>query len=275
VKAPDFGDRKKLILEDIAVLTGGTVFSTEKGMKLDKFDWSWFGEARVATIDKEKTTIIDGRGDEEKLKNRVEDIASQIDHAQTPFEKEKLQDRLAKFTGGVAVVHVGGNTETELREKKDRVDDALQATKCALEEGIVAGGGAALLYAREAIIEAPKTINSDDYKFGESIVYKACGKPFEQILTNAGIDSTEAQIIAQFKLKTKKSPNPWLGYDIKSESIVDMKLAGIIDPHKVTKSALSNAASIASTILLTECVIADKPEEKKDGMGGFDPSMMG
>ena len=276
VKAPDFGDRKKLILEDIAVLTGGTVFSTEKGMKLDRFDEKWFGEARVATIDKEKTTMIDGKGDKEKLASRVEEIAAQIDNALTPFEKEKLQDRLAKFTGGVAVVHVGGNTETELREKKDRVDDALQATKCALEEGIVAGGGSALLYAREAITNAPKTISSDDFKFGESIVYRACGKPFEQILVNAGISETEAKIISQFRLNISKDSNPWMGYDIREESIVDMKSMGIIDPHKVTKSALSNAASIAGTILLTECVIADKPESKKDnGMGGFDPSMMG
>jgi chaperonin GroEL len=277
IKAPDFGDRKKLILEDIAVLTGGTVFSSEKGMKLDKFETKWFGNARVVTVDKEKTTIIDGRGEEEKLTERVEDLQSQIDLASTPFEKEKLQDRLAKFTGGVAIVHVGGNTETELREKKDRVDDALQATKCALEDGIVAGGGAALLYAREAIQKTSKTLDSEDYKFGERIVYESCGKPFEQILTNAGIDKTKAQIIAEHKLVTDPlygSVDCWIGYNIKHDEITNMKNAGIIDPHKVTKSALSNAASIASTILLTECVIVDKKEtESKDQ--GFDPSMFG
>jgi chaperonin GroEL len=154
VKAPDFGDRRKLILEDIAVLTGGEVFSKEKGMKLDKFSWDWFGEARTVTVNKESTTIVDGKGETGRIEARIEALQQQIEQATTPFEVEKLQERLAKFVGGVGIIHVGGNTETEMKEKKDRVDDALQATKAAIEEGIVPGGGAALLYAREAIEDA-------------------------------------------------------------------------------------------------------------------------
>jgi chaperonin GroEL len=178
---------------------------------------------------------------------------------------EKLQERLAKFVGGVALVHVGGNTETEMKEKKDRVDDALQATKCALEDGIVPGGGIALLYAREAVKTASELLKdeSEDFKFGYQIVYKACGKPFEQILTNAGYTEVEAQMIVKHELVMADSK--WAGYNLKTCGVVNMKEAGIIDPHKVTKQALSNASSIASTILLTETVIIDKPEDKKDG----------
>ena len=151
VKAPDFGERRKLVLEDIAILTGGTVFDRDKGMKLDKFNWEWFGEAKTVTVTKEQTTIIDGKGLEDKIAERVESLTSQIENSKTPFEMEKLQERLSKFVGGVALVHVGGSTETEMKEKKDRVDDALHATQCALEDGIVPGGGSALLYAREGI----------------------------------------------------------------------------------------------------------------------------
>jgi len=265
VKAPDFGERRKLILEDIAILTGGTVFDKDKGMKLDKFNWEWFGEARTVTVNKEQTTIVDGGGTEEAIGKRVEELESQIEKSTTPFEMEKLQERLAKFVGGVALVHVGGNTETEMKEKKDRVDDALQATKCALEDGIVPGGGVALLYAREAVKTALGLLKdeSEDFKFGYQIVYKACGKPFEQILVNAGYTEVEAQMIIKHDLVMADSK--WAGYNLKSCEIVNMKEAGIIDPHKVTKQALSNASSIASTILLTETVIIDKPEDKKDG----------
>jgi chaperonin GroEL len=258
VKAPDYGDRRKLILEDIAVTTGGQVFSKEKGMKLEKFSWDWFGEARTITIDKETTTIVDGKGRTESIEARIEELQQQINKAQTPFEIEKLQERLAKFVGGVAIIHVGGATETEMREKKDRVDDALHATKAAIEEGIVPGGGAALWYAREAII--PTTT-------GAKIVYKACGKPFEQILVNAGFSSTEAQMVG---LQLDPS-NTWLGYNIKEEKCVDMKEAGIIDPTKVTRTALQNAASVAGTILLTECTVVDEPEEEKSNH--MDPMM--
>jgi chaperonin GroEL len=273
VKAPDFGDRRKLILEDIAILTGATVFDKDKGHKLDKFNWEWFGEARTATITKEQTTIIDGKGEEDPINARAEELQKQIENALTPFEMEKLQDRLAKFIGGVALVHVGGNSEVEMKEKKDRVDDALHATKCALEDGIVPGGGSALLYAREAITE----VGSDgtDFNFGKRLVYRSCGKPFEQILINAGYTASDIYPInMELGNAGDAGTNPWFGFNIKTEEIVNMKDAGIIDPHKVTKNALTNASSIAGTILLTETVIVDKPEDKKSEQG-FDPSMMG
>ena len=263
VKAPDFGDRRKLILEDIAVLTGGQVFSTDKGMRLDKFSWDWFGSSRSVTITKDQTTIIDGRGESESIQARIEELQQQIEKAKTPFEQEKLQERLAKFVGGVAIVHVGGNTETEVKEKKDRVEDALYATKAAIEEGIVPGGGAALLYAREAI---------ENTNIGSKIVYQACGKPFTQILTNAGYDVTKAEMLA---LNVIQEEDEWYGYNLKTELFTNMKEAGIIDPAKVTRTALENAASVAGTILLTECVVVDNPEDNKKendpmaGMGGM------
>jgi chaperonin GroEL len=270
VKAPDFGERRKLILEDIAILTGGTVFDKEKGMKLDKFNWEWFGEAKTVTVSKEKTTIIDGQGTAEAISERVESLTAQLEKAATPFEMEKLQERLSKFVGGVALVHVGGSTETEMKEKKDRVDDALHATQCALEDGIVPGGGAALLHAREGITFAIE--NSDDFNYGKKLVHSACGKPFEVILKNAGYDD---QSIYHFKYKVgdfgDKEREIWYGLDVKTETVIDMKEAGIIDPHKVTKNALMNAASIAGTILLTECTIVDTPEDKKES--GIDPMM--
>jgi chaperonin GroEL len=267
VKAPDFGERRKLILDDIAVLTGGTVFDKDKGMKLDKFNWEWFGEAKTVTVTKEQTTIIDGKGTEEAITKRVEELTEQIEHAKTPFEMEKLQERLSKFVGGVALVHVGGSTETEMKEKKDRVDDALHATQCALADGIVPGGGSALLYAREGITYAKDT---EDFNYGKKLVYRACGKPFETILHNAGYAERDMYPI---NMQIGKAKGVWNGFNIKTETIVDMKKEGIIDPHKVTKNALLNAASIAGTILLTECVVVDTPEDKKEG--GFDPSMMG
>jgi len=269
VKAPEFGDRKKLVLEDIATLTGGQVFTKEKGMKLEKFSWEWFGEARAITVSKEKTTLVDGKGSEEAISERVEELAKQIENAETPFEMERLQDRMAKFVGGVAIVHVGGNTELEMKEKKDRVDDALHATKAALEEGIVSGGGMALLYSQEDVMSSLENGNLD-YNFGLKLVQQACKKPFEQILTNAGKTETEAQILS-YGFEGNK--NSWEGYNIKNDEKVDMKEAGIIDPLKVTRSALQNAASIAGTILLTEAVVVDKPSDKKDE--GIDPSMFG
>ena len=273
VKAPDFGERRKLILEDIAILTGGTVFDKDKGMKLEKFNWEWFGEAKTATVTKEKTTIIDGKGTEEAITQRAEELEEQIRKAQTPFEMEKLQERLAKFVGGVALVHVGGSTETEMKEKKDRVDDALHATQCALEDGIVPGGGAALLYARENI--QTEKDSTEDFKYGQKLVYEACGKPFEQILINAGYTETNAKMIASYDLKpSTKKVDLWKGYNIKTCSTTNMKEAGIIDPHKVTKNALLNASSIAGTILLTECTIVDKPEDNKETQPMMDPSMM-
>ena len=268
VKAPDFGDRRKLILEDIASVTGGQVFDKDKGMKLDKFSWEWFGEARTVTISKEKTTIIDGKGDEESVKQRLEELTTQIDKAQSSFETEKLQERLAKMAGGVSIIHVGGYTETEMNEKKDRVDDALHATKAAIEEGIVPGGGAALLYAREAIPSSTKCNKC----IGADIVYKSCGKPFEQILVNAGKDSVEAQMIGKYNL-VDSGNDTWAGYNIKTGLISNMKKDGIIDPTKVTRTALENAASVAGTVLLTECIVVNEPKEDTP-QPQMDPSMM-
>ena len=264
VKAPEFGDRQKLVLDDIAVLTGGQVFSKEKGMKLEKFSWEWFGEARVATITKEKTTIVDGKGEEDAITARVEELAKQIDKADTPFEMERLQDRMSKFVGGVAIVHVGGNTETEMNERKDRVDDALNATKAAIEEGILPGGGVALARATQWV----ESNGNDDFNFGVEIVKTACKKPFQQILLNAGYNTTAID-----SLTKELDGDDWTGYDIKQDKMVDFKEAGIIDPFKVTRSALQNASSIAGTILLTEATVVDKPSENNTPQ--MDPAMMG
>ena len=244
VKAPDFGERRKLVLEDIANLTGGVVFSKDKGMKLDKFSWDWFGEARKATVTKEQTTIVDGKGGAESIEARVEELQSQIEKAQSPYETEQLQNRLSKFVGGVAIVHVGGQTETEMLEKKDRVDDALHATKAALDEGIVPGGGVALLYAASEI-KAETT--------GAKIVVEACIKPFVQILVNAGYDHIKAQILADKLVNDNK--DVWAGIDVDSGETVNFREKGVIDPTKVARLALLNAASVAGTVLLTECTL--------------------
>ncbi len=263
VKAPEFGDRRKLALEDIATLTGGQVFSKEKGMKLKEFSWDWFGEARNVNVTKEQTTIVDGKGETERIETRIEELQQQIEQAGSPFAVEKLQERLAKFVGGVAIVHVGGNTETEMKETKDRVDDALNATKAAIEEGIVPGGGTALLYAKDSI-------KGND--IGAEIVKQACSQPFTQILMNAGWDEVDGRIMADNLINTKKST--WTGFNIKTMKKVDMKKAGIIDPAKVTRTALENAASVAGTILLTECTVVDSPSD--DSAPQIDPmSMMG
>jgi len=264
VKAPDFGDRRKLVLEDIAITTGGQVFDKQKGMKLDKFSWDWFGEARTVTVGKEQTTIVDGKGEVEPIEARIKELQGQIDKAATPFEVEKLQERLAKFVGGVAIIHVGGNTETEMKEKKDRVDDALHATKAAIEEGIVPGGGTALLYASSGI-----EVNST----GAAIVVEACAKPFNQILVNAGFDEVKGQILADNLVNSGN--DTWAGFNIKTEETVDMKKSGIIDPTKVVRLALENAASVAGTVLLTECTIVNEIEEKNNNQPQLDPSMMG
>jgi|TARA_B110000438_G_scaffold303281_1_gene364076 chaperonin GroEL len=258
VKSPEFGDKRKLVLEDIAITTGGQVFSKDKGMKLDKFSWEWFGEARVVTVEKEQTTIVDGKGEVEAIEKRIDELQVQIDKAKTPYEVEQLQNRLSKFTGGVAIIHVGGFTETEMQEKKDRIDDSLHATKAAIEEGIVPGGGAALLYARESI-------NVDNV--GARIVYNACGKPFEQILINAGYDKTDAQLLGKYKL-VDSGDDEWAGIDVSSGKVINLKEAGIIDPTKVTRSALQNAASVAGTILLTECTITDDKDSDEFEQNG-------
>jgi chaperonin GroEL len=262
VKAPDFGERRTLILEDIATLTGGTVVSSQKGMKLDKFNKDWFGEARTITVGKDVTTIVDGKGETEAIGARIVELKNQIDNSVSPYEIEKLQERLSKLIGGVAIINVGGGTEIEMREKKDRLDDALQATKAALDEGILPGAGIALMHARNSI---DKRDNSDFGKGGK-IVFQACGKPFKQILINAGEDPNEWWM--------PLSKTIGMVPDIIGDKLVDAYTSGIIDPTKVVRSALENAAAAAVTLLMTECVIHEKPSEKKND-GGMGMDMMG
>ena len=269
VKAPEFGDRKKAILEDIATLTGGTVVSTEKGMRLDKFDTNWLGKAKKVTVGKENTTIIDAQGTEENIEQRVNEIRNQIDESNSPYEIEKLQERLAAFIGGVAIVHVGGHTEIEMKEKKDRVDDALHATKAALEEGILPGGGIALLNASKMLTEFIGDVESEDQQKGYDIVIQATEKPFYQILENAGYSNKEIGDIEE-DIITKEG-DVWAGYNPRKQEVVNMFNSGIIDPTKVTRLALENAASVAGTMLITETVISNI---KKEDNKGIDPSMM-
>tara|TARA_A100001201_G_scaffold11809_1_gene15539 strand:- start:18494 stop:20134 length:1641 start_codon:yes stop_codon:yes gene_type:complete len=271
VKAPEFGDRKKAMLEDIAVLTGGTVVSTEKGMRLDKFDSSWFGKSKKVTVGKDFTTIIDALGDEEKIQGRVEELKTQIDESKSPYEIEKLQDRLAAFIGGVAIVHVGGLTELEMKEKKDRVDDALHATKAALEEGILPGGGVALLNASKMLAGSLGDDFQGDKLIGYDIVVKATEKPFYQILENAGY-SNEASGDIEEDIIIFNEGDIWTGYDLRAAKIVNMFNSGIIDPTKVTRLALANAASVAGTMLITETVVSNIKKEKE--APALDPSMM-
>lgn len=261
VKAPEFGDRKKAMLEDIAVLTGGQVISTEKGMKLEKFNSEWLGKAKKVTVTKDTTTIIDADGDQEAINNRVEELKQQIDEAKSPFEKETLQDRLAKFIGGVAIVYVGGHTEVEMKEKKDRVDDALHATKAALEEGILPGGGIALLNAANHLDTYPIESLNPGQSYGVQIVKAACRQPFAKILTNAGYKLEEIGSVID---KIKEANDPWVGYNPRTGKVVNMFDEGIIDPAKVTRLALENAASVAGTILLTEAVVSNVKKEKED-----------
>ena len=268
VLAPEFGDRKKAILEDIAVLTGATVVSTEKAMKLDKFQSSWFGEANKVTITKDTTTIIDAKGSADKIEERVEELKNQIDESKSPYEIETIQDRLARFIGGVAIVYVGGHTEVEMREKKDRVDDALHATKAALEEGILPGGGIALLNASTMLVDEIGNLSEED-QTGCDIVISAIEQPFFKILDNAGYDNER---IGDIEEAIKESGNLWEGYNPRSESIVNMFDEGIIDPTKVTRLALENAASVAGTMLITEAVVSNRPN--KNEQEGIDPSMM-
>ena len=263
VKAPDFGDRRTLILEDIAAITGGTVVSHTKGMRLDKFNKDWFGTARTATVNKDTTTIIDGKGDVDKIEERILELKKQIDTSISPYEIEKLQERLAKMVGGVAIINVGGGTEIEMKEKKDRLDDALQATKAAIEEGILPGAGVALLHAKEAISYAKA--DGDDFNKGKRIIWKACVQPFEQILSNAG-ESKMSWILSM----NNHSESPNLVPNITEGGLVDAYEKGIIDPTKVVRSAIENAAAAAVTLLMTECVIHEKPsDKKKDDLGGM------
>ena len=275
VQAPDFGDRRKAALEDLAILTGGKVISTEKGMRLDKFQTDWLGSANKVTVGKDVTTIIDAKGDDDAINNRVEEIKNQIDQSTSPFDKETLQNRLAKFLGGVAIVHVGGHTEVEMREKKDRVDDALHATQAALEEGILPGGGIALLNAglwltdtlNNELDDSPKP--EGDKLTGYDIVINACERPFYKILENAGYSSEQ---IGDIEEQIKSNGSEWFGYNPREEDFFDMFKEGIIDPTKVTRLALENAASVAGTLLITEAVVSKGKSKKETAL--TDPSQM-
>jgi len=263
VKAPGFGDRRKAMLEDIAILTGGTVISEERGFTLENATIDMLGSAETVTIDKDNTTIVNGSGEKNDIKARVNQIKSQIESTTSDYDKEKLQERLAKLAGGVAVLYVGAASEIEMKEKKDRVDDALHATRAAVEEGIVAGGGVALVRA----IEVLKKLTTDtlDEATGIQIVARAIEAPLRTIVENAG---GEGSVVINKVLEGKKN----FGYDAKSETYVDMLKAGIIDPKKVTRIALENAASVAGMILTTECALVDI---KDDNAGGGMPGGMG
>lgn len=257
VKAPDFGDRRLHILEDIATVTGGTVVSPEKGMKLDKFNSDWLGSARLVTVAKEVTTIVDGKGEIEQIETRIDELKNQIDNAKSIFEREKLQERLGKLSGGVAIINIGAPTEVEMREKKDRVDDALHATKAALQEGILPGGGVALVHAREVL--AKQKYANVDLDLGRQIVYNACVAPFNKILSNAGYEALETYgLVTQINQVSSDH-----GYNLKSKCVTNLVEDGIIDPTKVTRLALENAVSVAGTVLITESIVYNKPEDKK------------
>jgi chaperonin GroEL len=269
VKAPGFGDRRKAMLEDIAILSGGTVVSEERGFSLENADLTMLGTAETITIDKDNTTIVNGAGKASEIKARVNQIKAQIETTTSDYDKEKLQERLAKLAGGVAVLYVGAASEVEMKEKKDRVDDALHATRAAVEEGIVAGGGVALVRTKEKLAKL-KSENADE-KTGIQIVEKAIEAPIRTIVENAG---GEGSIVISKVLESKDT----VGYDAKNEEYVDMLKAGIIDPKKVTRIALENAASVAGMILTTECAVVDIKEESPAPMppmgGGGMPGMM-
>ena len=254
VKAPGFGDRRKEMLEDIAVLTGGEVITSDLGLELKDTTIEQLGRAKQVKIQKENTIIVDGAGDKEKLSARVKQIKTQLEETTSEFDKEKLQERLAKIAGGVAVIEVGAATEVEMKEKKLRIEDALSATKAAVEEGIVAGGGTALVNIMPAVEKCLNDL-SEEEKIGAKIVLKALEEPVRQIATNAGL---EGAVI----LNKIKSSEAGIGFNAAKEEYVDMKKAGIVDPTKVTRSALQNAASIASMILTTESVVTDKKEKE-------------
>jgi chaperonin GroEL len=268
VKAPGFGDRRKAMLEDIAILTGGQVITEDLGLKLETAEITQLGQAKSVKIDKDNTTIIDGAGNAKEIKERVAEIKTQIDNATSDYDKEKLKERLAKLSGGVAVINIGAATEVEMKEKKHRVEDTLAATRAALEEGIVAGGGLALIQAALALEKSTIDL-TDDEKVGFKIVKRALEEPMRQIAENAGVDGA----VISDKAKTAKKG---VGFDAAKNEWKDMMEAGIIDPAKVTRSALQNAASIASLLLTTECAVTDIPEKNPpapmpgaDGMGGM------
>ena len=262
VKAPGFGDRRKAMLEDLAILTGGSVISEEQGRKLEDVTIDDLGTCEKIDIDKDNTTVVNGSGSADAIKSRVDQIKAQIESTTSDYDKEKLQERLAKLAGGVAVLYIGAATEVEMKEKKDRVDDALAATRAAVEEGIVPGGGVALLRGRKAV-EKLKGVN-DDEQTGIAIVYRALEEPLRQIVHNAG---GEGAVVVQKVLEGKND----FGYNARSDKFEDLYKAGVIDPTKVTRIALENSGSIAGMLLTTECVLADEPEDDNAGGGGGMP----
>ncbi len=267
VKAPGFGDRRKAMLEDIAILTGGTVISEEQGYKLDSVTMDMLGQAEKITVDKDTTTVVNGNGQQEMIDSRINQIKAQIESTTSDYDREKLQERLAKLAGGVAVLYVGAPTEVEMKEKKDRVDDALHATRAAVEEGIVVGGGVALVKAIDSL-EGLEGVNEDE-TIGINIVRKALESPLRTIANNAGV---EGSVVLQRVLHSTNGE----GYNARTDKYEDLKAAGVIDPTKVTRIALENAASIAGMVLTTECVINDKPEKESGAaMGGGMPGGMG
>ena len=251
VKAPGFGDRRKAMLEDIAILTGGQFITEDLGFKLDKVELDMLGRAKTVKISKEKTTIVEGRGEKENIEGRINQIRRQIDESDSEYDREKLQERLAKLAGGVAIIKVGASTETELKEKKHRIEDALAATRAAVEEGIVAGGGTTFI---NIIPVLNKLKVSPEEKVGVDIIKRALEEPLRQIATNAGL---EGSVVVE---RVKKSGKLGYGLNALTEEYCDLVKSGIVDPVKVTRSALQNASSIAALLLTTECVIADIPK---------------
>jgi chaperonin GroEL len=268
VKAPGFGDRRKRMLEDIAILTGGEVITEEMGLKLENTKLSQLGRARKVVVDKDSTTIIDGGGDSDAIKARIKQLKAEIETTDSDFDREKLQERLAKLSGGVAVVKVGAATETEMKEKKHRVEDALQATRAALEEGIVPGGGVALLNAADKVKATLLDELESDEATGAKIVLRALEEPLRQLATNAGL---EGSVVIQ----SVRSAKPGQGLNVDTGEVEDLVKSGIIDPTMVTRSALQNAASIGKNILTTEAIVTDAPEKSPVGAGAGMPDMSG
>jgi chaperonin GroEL len=268
VKAPGFGDRRKRMLEDIAILTGGEVITEEMGLKLENTKLSQLGRARKVVVDKDSTTIIDGAGESDAIKARIKQLKAEIETTDSDFDREKLQERLAKLSGGVAVVKVGAATETEMKEKKHRVEDALQATRAALEEGIVPGGGVALLNAADKVKDSLLDSLDGDEKTGATIVLRSLEEPLRQLATNAGL---EGSVVIQ----SVRSAKPGQGLNVDSGEVEDLVKSGIIDPTMVTRSALQNAASIGKNILTTEAIVTDAPEKATAGAGAGMPDMSG
>jgi chaperonin GroEL len=266
VKAPGFGDRRKRMLEDIAILSGGEVITEEMGLKLENTKISQLGHARRVVVDKDSTTIIDGAGDGEAIKARIKQLKGEIENTDSDFDREKLQERLAKLSGGVAVIKVGAATETEMKEKKHRVEDAVQATRAALEEGIVPGGGVALLNAVEAV--NLDDLAEPDQRTGAQIIKRALEEPIRQLSENAGL---EASVVVE----KVRGAGAGMGLNVDTGEVEDLIKAGIIDPTMVTRSALQNAASIAKNILTTEAVVAEAPEKATAGAGAGMPDMGG